>query len=85
MSRKITSDICFGLLTTILLTGGAWPQNAAAQSASGSFHQSGEWATHAPSTRQRRAQGDAFDELRRDEVPVSLRADLVNRQNVRMI
>jgi outer membrane protein assembly factor BamB len=47
MSRKITSDICFGLLTTILLTGGAWPQNAAAQSASGSFHRSGEWTTHA--------------------------------------
>jgi len=46
MSRKITSDICFGFLTMILLTGGAWPQNAAAQTADG-MHQTGEWATHA--------------------------------------
>jgi hypothetical protein len=45
MSRKITSDICFGLLTMILLTGGAWPQNAAAPA--NGMHQSGEWTTHA--------------------------------------
>ena len=38
-----------------------------------------------PPARERRAQSHAFDELRRDELPVSLRADLVNRQNVRMI
>ena len=38
-----------------------------------------------PPARERRAQRHAFDELRRDELPVSLRADLVNRQNVRMI
>jgi hypothetical protein len=30
MSRNKTSDICFGFLRMILLTGGAWPQNAAA-------------------------------------------------------
>jgi hypothetical protein len=26
MSRKITLHICFGFLTAILLTSGAWPQ-----------------------------------------------------------
>jgi len=36
-------------------------------------------------TRQRGAQSYTLDELCRDEVAVSLRADLVNRQNVRMI
>jgi hypothetical protein len=45
MSRKITSDICFGLLRMILVTGGAWPQNAAAPA--DGMHQSGEWTTHA--------------------------------------
>ena len=44
MSRTITSDICFGFLTMILLTGGAWPQNAAAPA--DGMHQSGEWTTH---------------------------------------
>ncbi len=38
-----------------------------------------------PPARERRAQSYAFDELGRDELPVSLRADLVNRQNVGMI
>ncbi len=38
-----------------------------------------------PPVRERRAQRHSFDELRRDELPISLRADLVNRQNVRMI
>ena len=32
-----------------------------------------------PPARERRAQRHAFDELRRNELPVSLRADLVNR------
>jgi hypothetical protein len=64
MSRKITSDICFGLLTMILLTGGAWPQNAAAQSAVGALHQSGEWATHAHD-----AQHTAYRPLRRRNLP----------------
>ena len=45
MSQKMTLYICFGFLTTILLTGGAWAQNAAVQSADG-IHQSGAWATH---------------------------------------
>src|SRR6266567_9405198 len=31
------------------------------------------------------AKGDAFDELRRNELPVSFRADLINSENVRMI
>ena len=32
----------------------------------------------------RRAQGHAFDEFHRDELPVALRADLINRENVWM-
>jgi hypothetical protein len=45
MSRNKTSDICFGFLRMILLTGGAWPQNAAAPA--DGMHQPGEWTTHA--------------------------------------
>jgi hypothetical protein len=40
--------------------------------------------THSPG-REGDAKGDAFDELRRNELHVFLRADLINSQNVRMI
>ncbi|KAG0506295.1 MAG: hypothetical protein Udaeo_03200 [Candidatus Udaeobacter sp.] len=35
--------------------------------------------------RDRRTQGRAFNKFHRDELPVGLRADLINRENVRMI
>src|SRR5207302_7804049 len=40
--------------------------------------------THSP-TRERCTQRHAFNELRRNEVPVPFRADFVDRQNIRMI
>ena len=48
----------------------------------GNFHR--VMRTYSPG-REGVAQGDAFDEFRRDELHVSLRADLINRENVRMI
>ena len=38
-----------------------------------------------PTARDRRAQSHAFNKFHRDELPVALRADLINRENVWMI